>query len=53
MAHTMEELIAKATKKELISLAKSINKILEMHLKDCDLTIEKLQKEIHYDNNRD
>ena len=52
MAHTIEEDIQRAKREYLVSLKQRMLKLIDDEIERCDINIDKEQRKIHYDNNR-
>jgi len=52
MAHTIEENIHRAKREYLVSLKQRMLKLIDDEIEKCDILIDKEQRKIPYDNNR-
>ena len=52
MAHTIEEDMQRAKREYLVSLKKRMLKLIDDEIEKCNILIDKEQRKIHYDNDR-
>ena len=52
MAHTIEEDMQRAKREYLVSLKKRMLKLIDDEIEKCNILIDKEQRQIHYDNER-